>query len=107
MQRGFKTQIVIRLSDEQRIELQHWQRSTTTRAGLVRRSRVILLLADGMPVLRVAEAVEMGRRHVYKWAWRFLERGIEGLSDKPGRGRKPSFPPGGGRACRGGGLRAA
>lgn len=107
MQRGFKSHIVIRLSEEQRTELERWQRSTTMRAGLVRRAKAILLLAGGMPISRTAKEVGLGCRHVYKWAKRFLEQGIDGLSDKPGRGRKPSFPPGGGRACRGVGLRAA
>ena len=30
----------------------------------------------------------MSRRHVYKWARRFLEQGLAGLADKPGRGSR-------------------
>ena len=107
MQRGFKTQIIIGLSSEQRQELTRWQRCTTMRAGLVRRGYVILLLAAGIPIAQVARIVGLGRRHVYKWALRFLEEGMDGLADKPGRGRKPVFSP---ARCgpRGGvGLRAA
>lgn len=107
MQRGFKTQVVIRLSSEQRDELTRWQRSTTMRAGLVRRGQVILLLAAGIPIGRVAHRVGLGRRHVYKWALRFLEKGIDGLADKPGRGRKPVFPPAGCSTRGGIGMRAA
>jgi hypothetical protein len=107
MQRGFKTQIVIRLSDEQQEELIRWQRCTTMHSGLVRRGYVILLLAADIPIAQVAHIAGMGRRHVYKWATRFVEQGIHGLADKPGRGRKPSFSPAG-RSARGGvGLRAA
>lgn len=107
MQRGFKTQIVIVLSNEQREELARWQRCTTMRAGLVRRGQVILLLAAGIPIARVAHLAGLGRRHVYKWAQRFLEHGIDGLADKPGRGRKPVFSPAS-RSTRGGiGMRAA
>jgi transposase len=37
--------------------------------------------------------VGMSRRHVYKWTQRFLEQGVEGLADKPGRGRVPRQAP--------------
>ena len=30
--------------------------------------------------------VGISRRFVYKWVQRFLEQGVEGLADKPGRG---------------------
>jgi transposase len=30
----------------------------------------------------------MSRRHVYKGVQRFVEEGMEGLVDKPGRGRR-------------------
>ena len=107
MQRGFETRILIRLGSEQRLELTRWQRRTTMRAGLVRRGYVILLLAAGIPIAQVSRVTGLGRRHVYKWAMRFVEQGIDGLADKPGRGRKPVFSPAG-RGTRGGsGLRAA
>jgi hypothetical protein len=31
----------------------------------------------------------LSRRQVYKWVQRFLAQGVEGLADKPGRGRVP------------------
>jgi transposase len=34
----------------------------------------------------VAATVGISRRFVYKWVQRFLEQGMEGLADKPGRG---------------------
>jgi transposase len=33
----------------------------------------------------------MSRRHLYKWVQRFLQQGLEGLHDKPGRGRPPDL----------------
>lgn len=90
-----KTKIVISLSTEERTELVGWQRSTVMRAGVVRRARVILLLSAGTPVSHVAQTVGMTRKNVYKWANRFLEKRMDGLADKEGRGRKSFFPCGG------------
>jgi transposase len=47
---------------------------------------MILLIADGVPITAIAATIGIGRRFVYKWAQRFLEKGIEGLTDKPGCG---------------------
>jgi CRP-like cAMP-binding protein len=86
MARGRKTSLIITLTPAERRTLLAWQRSTTIRIGLLRRARIILLLADGVPITDIAAMVGLSRRHVYKWAQRFLEQGVEGLADKPGRG---------------------
>ena len=87
MSRGRKTSFTIRLTPAQRQTLLAWQRSTTISAGLARRGRIIFLLADGVTITDIAATVGISRRFVYKWAQRFLEQGVEGLADKPGRGR--------------------
>jgi transposase len=71
-----------------------WQRATTISAGRARRGRIILLVADRMPISEVAITVGISRRFVYKWVQRFLQEGLEGLADKPGRGhrRVPAQP---------------
>src|SRR5712691_3358040 len=46
------------------------------------------LLADGIPISHIATTVGISRRFVYKWAKRFVQDGLEGLADKPGRGGK-------------------
>lgn len=81
--RGRRTRLAITLSEEHRLELEAWQRSMTIPAGLARRGRAILLLADGLPVCQVSERVGMERRHVYKWAARFLAHDLEGLHETP------------------------
>jgi len=87
MARGRKTSLSIQLTSAQRRMLLAWQRSTTTiSAGRARRGRIIVLIADGMAISDVAATVGISRRFVYKWVQRFLEKGIEGLTDKPGRG---------------------
>jgi hypothetical protein len=46
-------------------------------------------MADGVPISHIAATVGISRRFVYKWAQRFLQTRLEGLGDKPGRGRRP------------------
>jgi hypothetical protein len=91
--RGRKSSLRIVLTAEERIELQRRLRCTTTPAGLARRSRVILGVADGLALVQVARLVGMTEKHGRKWTRRFLERRLEGLHDRPGRGRKPVFSP--------------
>ena len=86
MARGRKTSLTIQLTAEERQALTTWQRSTTIPAGRARRGRIILQLADGVPISHIAITVGISRRFVYKWAKRFLQYGVEGLADKPGRG---------------------
>ena len=90
MARGRKTSLTIRLTAEERHTLLAWQRSTTIPAGRARRGRIILLVAEGVPISHIADTVGISRRFVYKWAKRFQQYGLEGLSDKPGRGHRPA-----------------
>ena len=86
MARGRITSLIIRLTPAERQTLLAWQRATTISAGRARRGRIILLLADGVPITAIAATVGISRRFVYKWAQRFLEQGVDGLADKHGRG---------------------
>jgi len=44
--------------------------------------QVILLLADQVPISRIAATVGISRRYIYKWVQRFLQEGLAGLADK-------------------------
>jgi Homeodomain-like domain len=107
MARGRKSSLRIVLSSEERQVLERWQRSTTLAAGLVRRGRIILLLAAGASQSAVAQAVGVQRTVVRHWAKRFLAQRLAGLSDAPGRGAKGGFSPRGRDPRRALGLRAA
>ncbi len=96
MARGRTSPLVIELSPDERETLPRWQRSTTRAAGLVRRGRIILLLADRHSQSHVAQVVGIQRAVVRTWARRFLAQRLAGLGDAPGRGAKGVFPPGGG-----------
>ena len=93
MVQGRKTSLTIRLTPTERQTLLAWQQATTGSAGVARRARMILLLADGRTITDIAATVGIGRRFVYKWVQRFLQARLEGLANKPGRGsRRVSRP---------------
>jgi hypothetical protein len=94
--RGRRTSLRVVLTPEEQNELERRLRCTTTPSGLSRRSRVILGVADGLALVEVARLVGMTEKHVRKWTTRFLRSRLEGLHDRPGRGRKPVFSPRGG-----------
>ena len=95
------------LTEEERRELESWQRSTTQKVGLVRRSQVVLLRAGGLSLRRIAAPVGLRRRQVEKWILRFRAYRLAGLADRSGRGRKPFFPAAGGLTSGQTGLRTA
>jgi hypothetical protein len=94
--RGRKTSLHVVLSEEERSHLEQRLRSTTTSLGFARRCRTILEVADGLPLVAVARLVDLTEKHVRKWVQRFLKDRLEGLRDRPGRGRKRVFSPRGG-----------
>jgi hypothetical protein len=89
MVQGRKTSLTIRLTPSERQTLMAWQRSTAIPAGLARRGRIVLLRADGVTITDIAATVGISRRFVYEWLQRFLQEGLEGLANKPGRGLRP------------------
>ncbi|MFQ6026886.1 MAG: transposase [Dehalococcoidia bacterium] len=92
MAQGRKTSLVITVTAEERRILEIWQRSTTIQAGLAKRSRMILMLSEGNSISQVSRTISIRRRHIYKWANRFLEQRIAGLLEQSGRGRKQTVP---------------
>ena len=92
MARGRTTSLTIRLTPAERQTLLAWQRATTISAGRARRGRIISLLAAQMSISDIAATVGISRRFVYKWAKRFVEKGLAGLADQPGRGYRRVSP---------------
>ena len=90
---GPRSPLVITLTSEQEQELLKLTRSTVARAGLVRRAHMVLLLSAGLGISQIARHVGDQRRIVREWVRRFRERGVDGLQDKAGRGRRPVFSP--------------
>jgi hypothetical protein len=72
---------LVSITARQRDELDTLLRRPSIAAGLAKRARAILLLADGSSVSATGRIVQMQRRHLYKWAERFQQQGIAGLYD--------------------------
>lgn len=83
----------VALTPSQRTELEGLLRRSSVGAGLARRARAILLLADGKSVSETGRLVAMQRRHLYKWMERFRCQGVAGLRDGKRTGRPPVFSP--------------
>jgi Winged helix-turn helix len=90
MARGRRTSLSIRLTDEERQTLLAWQRSTSIPAGMARRGRILLLMADRVPIAHIAATVGISRRSIYTWVQRFVQEGLAGLTAE----RRPSHRPG-------------
>jgi putative transposase len=93
--RGRRSGVVVEFVEGQRGELEKLVRSRSVKASLQQRCRAVLAIADGMTFRQAAEVIGMTDKHLRKWCRRFQEHGIDGLKDLPGRGRKPTFSPGG------------
>jgi transposase len=79
--------VTIELSDDERAQLEAWTRRRTSAQALAQRSRIVLLAADGLTNIEIAQRLGVGRPMVTKWRSRFAERRLDGLCDEPRRGR--------------------
>jgi len=75
------------LSDEDRLTLESWTRSSTAPAGRVERARVVLAVADGAGTSEAARRLGLSRPTVIKWRERYAAQGIAGLADEVRSGR--------------------
>ena len=64
-----------------------WTRSSSIRAGLAQRARIILLAADGVSNTEIAARVGVSRPTVTSWRARYDADGIDGLIDEHRSGR--------------------
>ena len=83
---GRQSTLRIQMNEPTRATLQKWLSCRKTPAGLARRARAMLLLAEGCTYISTAKQVGLAECHVRKWARRFLEQGVDGLSEKPREG---------------------
>jgi transposase len=71
------------VTNEEREVLERWSRRPKSPHSIAQRSRIVLLAAEGLTNNTVAERVGVNQATVVKWRKRFLERGLDGLSDEP------------------------
>lgn len=81
----------VALTDEERATLTFWAGSgpnyAVSRKAI--RARVILAAAEGLTLKEIAARVDLSRNNCLKWRQRFIAQRMDGLQDKPGRGRAP------------------
>ena len=81
------------VGERDRATLEGWIRAPTTPQRTALRSRLILLLGDGLSAREVARRIGVSRHTVDLWRERYMKEGCESLTrDRPGRGRRRSRP---------------
>jgi transposase-like protein len=92
------------LSPEEQKELAEQSRRYTSPYEAVVRAKAILCAAEGMSNKAIGERLGLPRQIVSKWRKRFCCERLQGLRDRPRRGRPSSFFPSGGRGDQGHGV---
>ena len=90
---GPRSRRLIELDEKGRVALEALTRRTTAAVGLVRRARIVLRAADGVPLDRVARELGVQRNVVRTWVDRYRDAGLAGLEDRPRPGRPRTFSP--------------
>lgn len=78
------------VTEADRRELERLQRASSTRAGVSRRARAVLLMAQGRSGVEIAERIGYTVIQVSRIRRRFAEGGLAGLYDRPKSGRPPT-----------------
>ncbi len=71
--------VAVELPAEDRVELSRWVRSSSLRAGLAQRARIVLLAADGVGTNEIASRVGVSKPTVIAWKKRYAASGMAGL----------------------------
>src|SRR4051795_12617075 len=75
------------LRDGDRERLSSWVRSSTVRAGLAQRARIVLLAADGVSHTELAVRRGFSRQPATPGRGRYEQRGVAVWEDEPRSGR--------------------
>ena len=88
-----KSPYTIELSDEERRILEARGRRYTLPYRDVVRAQMVLLAARGLRNDEIARRLNTRREVVSMWRKRFYEERVQGLEERPRRGKPPTFPP--------------
>src|SRR3974390_1545905 len=83
---------VMTADNDVRAELERRAKASTSAHRDRLRANIILLRLDGLKIEQVAARMGTSMPTVSTWSSRFEKFGLDGLKDKPGRGRKPWIP---------------
>lgn len=88
-----KSPYTLKLSRDERRELEARARKYTLPYRDVVRAKMVLMAADGLDNDEIAIRLDTRREIVSKWRKRFFEQGLPGLDERPRGGRPPIFSP--------------
>jgi hypothetical protein len=71
---GMTTESRVRLSPEDRAELEGWVAGRNTPQKLVWRARIVLMWADGAGLAKILQTTGKTKRTAYRWRDRYLAR---------------------------------
>lgn len=83
----------ITLSAAERASLQATARGYTSPYCDVIRAKIALYAADGLANEEIGARIDTPRQIVSKWRKRFFEERLDGLEERPRRGRPARFSP--------------
>ena len=79
--------VEIKLTAEERSELERLARGRKVWRGLADRAQIVLLAAEGRTNVQIGNALDLTDQTARKWRNRFAEHRLDGLSDEPRSGR--------------------
>ncbi len=79
--------VSLELSEAEREQLESWSRRWTSAHALAQRSKIVLLVAEGLRTGEVARRLGVHRNTVAKWRRRFEAERLDGLVDEPRPGQ--------------------
>ncbi len=85
--------VTYELTGYQEATLKMWGGSHRNQQRYSRRAQVILLSARGLTLEEISSSRGLNRTNCLKWRKRFAAEGVDGLRDKPRKGRPPSITP--------------
>jgi len=77
----------VQIRDEDPATLESWARSTSVRAGLATRAKIVLFSDAGEGTSSIARRLEVSRPTVIAWRDRYASQGLNGLFDAARSGR--------------------
>lgn len=86
-----KTIQVRKLSEDEKKSLEKLSRSRVSEKRMSQRAEIILRRWAGEKSVSIAQQLGLGADSITRWVKRFNEKGLEGLKDQQGRGRKARY----------------
>ena len=85
--------IRVELTEEQEASLRMLAGAWKSERRMALRAKIVLLAAEGVGLKEISGRVGLSWQNCLKWRKRCIEQGLNGLSDKAGRGRPQTVGP--------------